>query len=71
MTIPLIEKCRETMEEIGREVSEHYTIGYYPTNASDDGKWRKLRVTAVDSSPAHTKYIVLTRTGYFAMGATK
>jgi uncharacterized protein with NRDE domain len=41
-----IEKCRETMAEITREVSEQYTIGYYPTNGIYDGKWRKLRRTA-------------------------
>lgn len=62
-----MEQCRKTMEEIGREVSEHYTIGYYPTNAAYDGKWRKIRVAATDSSPAQVRYIARSRTGYFAM----
>ena len=33
-----IAKCREAMANIAREVSEHYTIGYYPTNRSHDGR---------------------------------
>ena len=50
-------------------VSEHYTIGYYPANGAYDGKWRKLRVTATDSTPAHATYIARTRTGYYAKEA--
>ena len=66
-----MERCQKTMEEIGREVSEHYTIGYYPTNAAYDGKWRKLHVVASDSSLSHAKYIARTRTGYFAMSSSE
>jgi Ca-activated chloride channel family protein len=47
-----MEQCSATMEEIGKEVSEHYTIGYYPTNAAYDGKWRKLRVVSSAAVPA-------------------
>jgi Ca-activated chloride channel family protein len=66
-----IEHCRKTMEEIAQEVSEHYTIGYYPTNAAYDGKWRRLHVVASNSSPEHAKYIARTRTGYFGMPSSR
>ena len=58
------EKCREAMEKIAREVSEHYTIGYYPSNPAHDGGWRKTRV--VVAGQPNTKYITRVRTGYYA-----
>jgi len=60
------EKCREVMDKIAREVSEHYTIGYYPANQMRDGRWRKLKVAAAANPNA--KYIVRARTGYYAPG---
>jgi Ca-activated chloride channel family protein len=66
-----LEKCSEAMAEIAREVSEHYTVGYYPTNASQDGKWRKISVVVKDSSPAHPKYLARTRNGYYAPALEK
>jgi len=59
-----VNKCREAMEKIAREVSEHYTIGYYPKNQAPDGRWRKLKVVVAGSSS--TKYVVRTRSGYYA-----
>ena len=61
-----VEKCRETMAEITREVSEQYTIGYYPSNGSYDGKWRKLRVVATQPG-SQKKYVARARTGYSAV----
>lgn len=58
------EKCREVMEKIAEEVSEHYTIGYYPTNQTRDGRWRKLKVTV--ATPPKTRYVVHARSGYYA-----
>jgi Ca-activated chloride channel family protein len=60
------EKCREVMDKIAQEVSEHYTIGYYPANPTLDGKWRKLKVALV--GPFDEKYIVRARPGYYAHG---
>jgi len=60
-------KCRQAMEKIAREVSEHYTIGYYPTNRIHDGKWRKTKVEVKDSR-GNAKYVGRTRTGYYAPG---
>ena len=63
-----VEKCREAMARIAREVSEHYTIGYYPTNRTHDGRWRKSKVVVTDSVRPDTKYVVRTRSGYYASG---
>ncbi|HYR88329.1 MAG TPA: VWA domain-containing protein [Terriglobia bacterium] len=60
------EKCREVMDKIAREVSEHYTIGYYPANQTRDGRWRKLKVV-VDAQP-NAKHVVHARSGYYAPG---
>ena len=59
-------KCREVMDKIATEVSEHYTIGYYPTNQKRDGQWRKLKVAVAQPN---AKYIVRARSGYYAPGA--
>lgn len=63
-------ECRETMEEIVREVSEHYTIGYYPANATYDGKWRKIKVVT-DSGMRDEKYVARSRTGYFSISSAR
>jgi len=62
-------KCREAMDKIAREVSEHYTIGYYPTSQVHDGRWRKVKV-AVTGEP-NVKYSVRTRNGYYARERAK
>ena len=59
------DKCRETMSTIVQEVSEHYTIGYYSTNQTHDGSWRKIKVE-VTTNQDRTKYFVRTRSGYYA-----
>ncbi len=59
-----IEGCRVAMQNIAREVSRQYTLGYYPKNDSRDGKWRNIRVVATGASK--TNYVARTRTGYYA-----
>ena len=66
-----IKKCREAMANIAREISEHYTIGYYPTNRSHDGRWRKSRVVVADSNQRNTQYFARSRTGYYAPASEK
>lgn len=61
-----IEKCRETMAEISREVAEQYAIGYYPTNGNYDGKWRKIRVETKQPGSGRT-YVTRARAGYYAV----
>ena len=60
------DKCRETMSTIVQEVSEHYTIGYYPSNQTNDGKWRKIKVEVPKTNQDKAKYFVRTRSGYYA-----
>ena len=57
-------KCRQAMEKIALEVSQHYTVGYYPTNQTQDGRWRKISVAV--AGERGTKYVVRARTGYYA-----
>ena len=62
-------KGREAMEKIAREVGEHYTIGYYPSNPARDGTWRKNKV--VVTSRPNVKYVTRARNGYYAPGKEK
>ena len=63
-----VEECRGVMREIAREVSQQYSLGYYPANKTRDGKWRSVRVVA-GGGGGPTKYVARTRTGYYARGA--
>ena len=57
-------ECREAMQEIAREVSQQYSVGYYPTNTVRDGKWRKIQVKVGEAGK--TAYIARARAGYYA-----
>jgi VWFA-related protein len=54
-------KLMEAFDEISEELRSQYTLGYYPTNAAQDGKFRKLKVETADKDLK-----VLTRKGYYA-----
>lgn len=49
--------CQQVSEELRRQ----YTLGYYPTNRSKDGSYRRIRVEAKKGN-----FKVRTRDGYFA-----
>lgn len=59
-----VDQCRSVMREIAREVSQQYSLGYYPVNKTRDGKWRRIQVK-VSESGGH-KYVARTRSGYYA-----
>lgn len=61
-----IEQCREAMDEIARDVSQQYQVGYYPANRARDGKWRKVKVIVIRPDESEAKYVARTRTGYYA-----
>lgn len=62
-----IEGCRQTMKEIAREVSQQYTLGYYPKDKTRDGKWRTIRVVAGgERTGGKIPYGSRTRNGYYA-----
>jgi len=50
----------EAFDQISEELRTQYTLGYYPTNTSKDGKYRKIKVEMTDKSNK-----VLTRKGYY------
>jgi VWFA-related protein len=54
-------KLKEAFDEISDELRSQYTLGYYPSNAARDGKFRKIKV---ETSNHDNK--VLARKGYYA-----
>ena len=54
-------KLMEAFDEISEELRSQYTLGYYPTNAAQDGKFRKVKVETAEKDLK-----VLTRKGYYA-----
>lgn len=54
-------KLEEAFDQISEELRSQYTLGYYPTNAAKDGKFRKIHVD-VDNHDMK----VLARKGYYA-----
>lgn len=53
--------------EIAHNLRTQYVVGYEPTNAARDGKFRKVEVKIADTHAA-PKRIALARAGYFAAG---
>src|SRR5258706_12703750 len=54
-------KLMEAFDEISDELRSQYTLGYYPTNSAQDGKFRKVKVETAEKDLK-----VLTRKGYYA-----
>jgi VWFA-related protein len=54
-------RLEEAFDQISEELRSQYTLGYYPTNTSKDGKFRKIRVEADNH-----ELKVLARKGYYA-----
>lgn len=54
-------RLEEAFDQISEELRSQYTLGYYPTNTSRDGKFRKIRVDADNH-----ELKVLARKGYYA-----
>jgi VWFA-related protein len=54
-------KLMQAFDEISEELRSQYTLGYYPSNATRDGKFRKIKV---ETNNHDLK--VLARKGYYA-----
>jgi VWFA-related protein len=54
-------KLNEAFDQISDELRSQYTLGYYPTNTSKDGQFRKVKVETTNKD-----YRILTRKGYYA-----
>ena len=60
-----VEGCRRVMKEIALEVSQQYSLGYYPGAKDRDGKWRSIRLH-VGTAKNEKEYTGRTRVGYYA-----
>jgi VWFA-related protein len=54
-------RLNEAFDQISEELRSQYTLGYYPTNAAKDGKFRKVKVETTNKD-----FKILTRKGYYA-----
>jgi VWFA-related protein len=52
---------KEAFDQISEELRSQYTVGYYPSNAAHDGKFRKVKIET-----ANHDLRVLARKGYYA-----
>jgi Ca-activated chloride channel family protein len=52
-------------ESIALELRRQYSIGYYPTDLKQDGKWHKIKVR-VNSLPGWARLRVRAREGFYA-----
>jgi len=51
----------EAFDQISEELRSQYTLGYYPSNTTHDGKFRKIKVET-----SNHDYKLLARKGYYA-----
>jgi VWFA-related protein len=42
-----VDEARVYMERVARDLREQYTLGYFPSNMSRNGRWRSIRVDVV------------------------
>lgn len=56
---------QQVVAEISRGVRSHYVLGYRPTNAARDGKFRKVKIEMADA-PGRADRKALAPAGYFA-----
>jgi len=54
-------RLNEAFAQISEELRSQYTIGYYPSNTSRDGQFRKVKVET-----SNKDYRILVRKGYYA-----
>jgi len=54
-------------KKIAAELKNQYVIGYRPANQANDGKWRKIKITAqfIDDKQKIQKPIVRAKSGYY------
>lgn len=65
-----VDQAKVAMERVANDLREQYTIGYFPSNDSQNGAWRSIRVEVVPPVGMHPS-IVLTanyRRGYYGPG---
>lgn len=60
-----VSELSDTATKIGIELRNQYVIGYRPTNAAHEGKWRKIKVKLIPPKGL-PQLIVHAKTGYYA-----
>ena len=60
-----VSELSDTATKIGIELRNQYVIGYRPTNATHDGKWRKVKVKLIPPKGL-PQLNVHAKTGYYA-----
>jgi Ca-activated chloride channel homolog len=64
-TIDNLDELSEVAEKIGMELRNQYVLGYRPSKALRDGKWRKVRVK-LNPPKGLLQLSVYAKTGYYA-----
>jgi Ca-activated chloride channel homolog len=59
------EEMVDAAASIALELRRQYSIGYYPTDLKQDGKWHKIKIR-VNSLPGRARLSARAREGYYA-----
>ena len=62
----LLQRLQAAFNEISEELRTEYSLGYYPSDSKQDGKFRHLKVEVTNKD-----YKVLAREGYYARKSEK
>jgi len=62
-----IDRVVPISEQIARDIRNQYTIAYVPTNRTQDGTYRAIRVRVKAGTPDRERLSVRTRAGYYAV----
>lgn len=60
-----VKQASQTLERIAQDIRSVYALGYVPTNANRDGRYRKIRVT-LSGERQREPLRVRAREGYIA-----
>jgi len=65
-----VDEARAHMERVARDLREQYTIGYFPTNPTRNGKWRSIRIEVMPppGTPKNVRLNASYRHGYYGPG---
>jgi VWFA-related protein len=59
------EEAGTVMDRVAHDLREQYTLGYFPTNALQDGAWRSVRVEVIAPPKVSAKLNANYRHGYY------
>jgi VWFA-related protein len=62
-----VAEVRAICEQVAHDIRHQYTLGYYPSNAAQDGTFRTVKVEVIPPR-GRGKLVARTRNGYYAPG---